>query len=189
MIRQWQNEQVVMTRNHEQLIQNQERFKYICGIRAKRGYRSEVNYLKSWEEGSIMGVIRLNRININIPIVQGTTDNCLSMGAGHIRESDLPGQLGNCVLAGHRSYTYGKMFNRLGEIQLGDEIEIDFGKMTFIYEVYQIRIVEPDDLSVLNRNDINRILTLITCHPIRVADKRLVIHSKLKNKKKIDEIR
>ena len=123
-----------------------------------------------------MGTIHIPRINLNMPIVQGIDDSALDLGAGHIVESDYPGQIGNCVLTGHRSYTYGKMFNRLNEIEIGDEVEIGFEGVSFIYEVYHKKIIAPDDLSVLNRNEKDRVLTLITCHPIRIANKRMVLH-------------
>ena len=136
----------------------------------------QIDYSKVWEAGAVMGTIHIPRINLNMPIVQGIDDSALDLGAGHIVESDYPGQIGNCVLTGHRSYTYGKLFNRLNEIEIGDEVEIGFEGVSFIYEVYHKKIIAPDDLSVLNRNEKDRVLTLITCHPIRIANKRMVLH-------------
>lgn len=146
---------------------------------ASSGKEQDLYYSRKWEVGSVMGVIIIPKIKVDLPIIQGVGKDQLKAGIGHFEGSDLPGQIGNCALAGHRSYTYGKMFNRLGEIQLGDTIEIKFGSKDYVYKVYKIDIVNPEDISVLSRNDKDRILTLVTCHPIRIANKRLIIFGKL----------
>lgn len=127
--------------------------------------------------GEAFGIIRIDKIDVEIPMIEGTEDELLKLGAGHFEITDLPGEIGNCVLAGHRSYTYGKLFNRLGEIEVGDIIEVDFNKKTYIYEVYKVHIIEPDDFSVLNRNNKDKVLTLITCHPPKVNTHRLIVHA------------
>ncbi len=62
---------------------------------------------------------------------------------------------------------------------IGDRVTVEFNKKTYTYEVYEKLVVLPEDTSVLNRNDTDKILTLITCTPIRVATHRLILHAKL----------
>lgn len=147
----------------------------ILAKKLKEAYLYE-EYIKP-QLGETIGIIRIDKINVDIPIIEGINAEYLKLGAGHFAETDLPGEIGNCVLAGHRSYTYGKLFNRLGEIKEGDIFQIDFRGETFEYKVYKIHIIEPSDFSVLNRNNSDKILTLITCHPPRVNTHRLVIHA------------
>lgn len=150
----------------------------------------EVKTNKYWDVGSVMGYIKIDKINVNLPVVQGSDLKSLKLGVGHMIETDLPGQIGNCALAGHRSYTYGKMFNRLGEVKIGDLVEVNYENTPYLYKIYEILIVEPTNLSVLNRKGDNKVLTLITCHPIDIANKRLILHGKLleKNINKYDEL-
>lgn len=178
MIDEWKTK-YELSKEENSISQGINAFKKAHMSRIRNGSLNELIYIKEWEVGEVIGVIKIPKIDVDIPIIQGSDDVSLKLGIGHIIESDLPGQVGNCALAGHRSYTYGKMFNRLGEIVIGDTIEINFGKRTFIYQVYEILIVDPKDISVLNRNNRDTILTLITCHPIRIANKRLVLHCTL----------
>ena len=87
------------------------------------------------------------------------------------------GEIGNCVIAGHRNYSFGKYFNRLNEVEIGDNIYVDTKDATYKYEVYDIIVVEPDDLSVLDNTD-EEIITLYTCTPVVIGTHRLVVKAK-----------
>ena len=128
-----------------------------------------------------IGKIMIEKINVNIPIVEGVNKDNLSIGAGHIPGTSVIGEVGNCALAGHRSYTFGRFFNRLNELEIGDKILVTTKKGEFVYTVYKKHIVEPSDTSVLNRNDKDRVLTLITCEPVYIASHRLIIHARIED--------
>ena len=102
----------------------------------------------------------------------------LKYAVGHYPESALPGNKGNCSIAGHRSYTYSEYFNRLDEVKLNDEIIIRTTRGEFKYKVNDIKVVLPTEVSVLD-NTPDATLTLITCTPVRVATHRLIIKAKL----------
>lgn len=129
---------------------------------------------------SLTGVIKISKIDLTLPILEGASQENLKIGAGHLEGTALLGEVGNAAIAAHRSRTYGRMFNRLNELKPGDEIVVEDKKQAYTYDVYNVVIVEPDDLSVLNRNGNDRILTLITCDPITTGTHRLIIHAKLK---------
>ena len=82
-------------------------------------------------------------------------------------------------MAAHRSHTFGRFFNRLDEVGLGDEIIIISNGEEYKYKVFNKVVVEPTDLSVLQRNNKDRIVTLITCTPIKTATHRLIIQGKI----------
>lgn len=137
------------------------------------------NNNKPIDIGSVIGIINIPKIEVNLPIISGTSENELSRGIGHMNGTPLPGQIGNSALAGHRSHTFSRFFNRLEEIDLKDEIYIRTKEGTKTYEVYEIKIVKPTDLSVLKPVEGESTITLITCHPLYSNKQRLIVHGKL----------
>ncbi|MCX7771661.1 MAG: sortase, partial [Clostridia bacterium] len=125
------------------------------------------------------GVLIIKKINLRMIIMDGVDKETLRVAAGRMPNTGKLGEIGNCVLAGHRSYTFGKYFNRLDELDVGDEITVQMKDKTLTYKVYKKLIVTPDDFSITNQTDKDKVLTLFTCHPIVVASHRLVIHAKL----------
>lgn len=124
-----------------------------------------------------LGRITIPSIAVKMPIVAGTGVEELRRSAGHLTGTDLPGEVGNSVLAGHRGYSSGRLFNRLDELKIGDKIIVKTSKGEFEYEVYENKIVKPTDLSVLNRNNRDKVLTLITCTPMFKSTHRIIIHA------------
>jgi sortase A len=127
----------------------------------------------------VLGIMRIDKIKVKSPVVEGVKAENLKVGLGHIPGTSEIGQVGNTAIAGHRSYTFGRFFNRLDELENDDEIVIAAGDKTYTYKVYEKLIVEPSDTSVLSSDDKESILTLITCHPIYIASHRLIIHARL----------
>lgn len=128
---------------------------------------------------NVLGIIRIKKIKVVAPIVEGVQSSNLKVGVGHIPGTAAPGQPGNSALAGHRSYTFGKFFNRLDEMVIGDEISITTKKEDLKFEVYKIHTVKPEDVSVLRGSKDESIITLITCTPIYVASHRLIVQARL----------
>ncbi len=128
---------------------------------------------------NMIGTIEISKIGVDIPILNGATKEDLKWGAGHLKGTAPLGSEGNTALAGHRSYTFGKIFNRLNEVERGDEIIIRTKDDSFHYKVYDIKVVEPTDFSVLDPKGDRKILTLITCDPIFIASHRLIVHAEM----------
>ncbi len=127
-----------------------------------------------------LGSIEIPAIKVRLPLVEGTRAVDIVRSAGHMTGTSMPGEVGNAAIAGHRGYSYGRLFNRLDELKIGDTIKVKTKAGSFIYEVYETKIVEPDDLSVLNRNKKDKILTLITCTPMFKSTHRIIIHAIIK---------
>lgn len=128
--------------------------------------------------GDVMCLLKIPRINLEEAVREGTTPNVLSSALGHVVNTALPGEDGNCCIAGHRNYVFGKYFNRLNEIEKGDYIEIETSYETYKYEVTGIEVVEPEEISVLDYAEGNNI-TLITCTPFMIGTHRLIVHGKM----------
>lgn len=128
------------------------------------------------EKGDIIGILDIEKINLRLPILYGASRSNLKAGAGQIAGTTAPGQIGNSALAAHRSHTFGRFFNRLDELEIGDKIRVKTDRGIFSYVVYKKHIVSPSDLSVLRKNNRDRIITLVTCDPIDTATHRLIVH-------------
>jgi sortase A len=127
-----------------------------------------------------IGRIQIPKIKVDMPIAEGATVYNLRVAIGHYTPSAPLGSEGRCVLFGHRMYTYGRHFNRLGEMAIGDMIMIDDKENRYTYTVDQIdRILPGELLGKLYEPVEGHRITLVTCDPIRVASHRLLVHGEL----------
>ena len=107
-----------------------------------------------------IGTITLPTLNLSWPIFEGTTSAQLDKGVGHYVQSVLPGEVDNSVLSGHRT----SVFNRLGELKVGDEIYVKTSAGVFTYRVELTRVVKRTDRTVIVPTP-TAVLTLTTCWP------------------------
>lgn len=126
-----------------------------------------------------IGILTIPRIDAKLPITAGVTEEQLKVSEGWVTQSAPIGGEGNAVIAGHRSYTYGRHFNRLGELEAGDEIRYTTAEgvdMTFL--VSEILTIEPGDPATFaaSPEGVSQ-LTLYTCTPIREATHRLLVRA------------
>ena len=122
--------------------------------------------------------ITIPKINSSWVGYEGTNIPSLKRGPGHYIVTPNPGELGTCIIAGHRT-TYGAPFNRVDQLVEGDQIIIETtdGKQ-FTYLVTGQMAVLPDDLSALTQTEYASLI-LSTCHPKFRATQRLLIFAKL----------
>jgi len=129
--------------------------------------------------GKVIALIEIDKINLKLPVLEGATKANMKHAAAHMKETTDLGDIGNAAIAAHRARTKGRLFNRLNEVAIGDVISVKTSDQVYDYEVYDISIVDPTDVSVLNGNNKDRILTLITCDPLVDPTHRLIVHAKL----------
>lgn len=125
----------------------------------------------------IMGYVEIPGISVSLPIYHGTDDDILQIAIGHIEGSSLPvgGPGTHCVISGHRGLPSSKLFTDLDQMTEGDIFMLRVLDETLTYEVDQIRIVEPDDLSLLALEEGKDYCTLVTCTPYGVNSHRLLV--------------
>jgi sortase A len=123
--------------------------------------------------GDAVAVINIPKIGLDEVVVQGVGVEELKKGVGHYPDTKMPGEAGNAALAGHRT-TYGHPFNKIDDLENGDEIRVTTLKGTFVYTVFEKKVVSPETISVLDDTPDNR-LTLTTCHPKYSAESRLIV--------------
>jgi sortase A len=116
---------------------------------------------------------------LNWPIVQGDGWEQLKKGVGQHIPSANPGENGNLVLAGHDDI-FGEVFRNLDKLQPGDQVILYTMQQQFVYLVTETRIVEPSQVEVMNPTS-EATVTLISCYPYMVNNKRIVVFAKLQN--------
>ncbi|MBS4537684.1 class D sortase [Clostridium sp. D2Q-11] len=124
-------------------------------------------------------LLKIDKIDLYLPILNGATDSNLDISLSRMNHTAKPGEIGNFAVAGHRSYTYGRHFNRLDEMKVGNRIDVITPDGNFKYKVTETFVVKPEELWVLKGNDKDKLITLVTCTPIRTATHRLIVRGKL----------
>jgi len=131
------------------------------------------------EDPKAIAVIRIDSIDVKLPVLEGATTKNMKYAAVHLTETAALGEIGNSAIAAHRAHTKGRLFNRLDELKIGDKITIQQKDRILDYTVFKISVVKPTDLSVLNSTKTDSILTLITCDPLINPTHRLIVQAKL----------
>ena len=124
-----------------------------------------------------LGILRIKKISLEVPIFNGTDDRILNRGVGRIIGTAQIGQEGNLGIAGHRD----GFFRGLKDVNVGDIVELATEEDSRIYTIDSIKIVSPNDVSVL-KSDATSSLTLVTCYPfyfIGSAPQRYIVHASL----------
>lgn len=132
------------------------------------------------DKNQAIAVIKISKIDLELPVLEGATKTNMKYAAAHMKETTDLGEEGNAAIAAHRSHTKGRLFNRLNEVEVGDEILIEVKKGSYVYTVDKISVVKPTDVSVLDVEDPEeRVLTLITCDPLINPTHRLIVRAKM----------
>ncbi len=125
----------------------------------------------------MIGYVTVPKINQELPLYHGTSDTVLSVAAGHLQGSALPvgGEGTHCVVSAHRGLPTATLFTHLDRMEIGDTFYFTILDRTYTYEVDQIRIVEPDDTSLLQAEEGKDYCTLLTCTPYGINTQRLLV--------------
>ncbi len=130
--------------------------------------------------GDAIAEIKIHKLDLDFLVVAGVGKKELDSGVGHFPNTPVPGQLGNAVLAGHRT-SHLAPFGDLDALKPGDVIEVDtkIGGV-YAYVVTDSLVVKPSDYYVVTDSDpAKATLTLITCTPKGTSTHRLVVHATL----------
>ena len=121
--------------------------------------------------------IQIPMINVDAPVVQGDGWEQLKKGVAQHTGSANPGQTGNIVLSAHND-VFGEIFRYLDQLQQGDEIIIYTANHAFTYIITDVKIVSPTNVEVMAPTS-NPTVTLISCYPYMVDNKRIVVQASL----------
>ena len=124
---------------------------------------------------TIVGHLEIPRLRISVDVLEGSGESTLSVAAGHIEGTSLPGMSGNMGIAAHRDTFFGS----LGQIRPDDIITVRTADGNFSYAVKRTEVVTPTHVEVL-RQTADAELTLVTCYPFRYkgpSPKRFIVHA------------
>lgn len=125
----------------------------------------------------MMGYITVPKINQELPVYHGTSDGVLSVAVGHLEGTSLPvgGQSTHSVVSAHRGLPTAVLFTHLDRMEIGDTFYFTILDRTLTYEVDQIRIVDPDNSSLIQISEGKDYCTLLTCTPYGINTQRLLV--------------
>ena len=129
-------------------------------------------------ETGVTGVLKIAKINLEMPVYLGATYENMAKGAAHLSQTSLPigGMNTNCVIAGHRGWQGAPFFLFLDKLEEGDEVSFTNLWETLTYIVCDIRVIKPNDVDEILIQPGRDMLTLVTCHPYASGGKfRLVV--------------
>ncbi len=139
--------------------------------------KAEYKKLLDLTGNGVMGYVQINAINVDYPIYHGMDDTVLQIAVGHLEGTSLPVGGPDChtAISGHRGLPSARLFTDLDRLVEGDTFTITVLDETMFYEVDQIRIVEPSDLSNLEIIPGGDYATLITCTPYGINTHRMLV--------------
>ena len=125
----------------------------------------------------IMGYVTIPRIKVKLPVYHGTSDGVLQIAAGHLAGTSLPvgGATTHAVVSGHTGLPSARLLTGLDELKKGDTFAFHVLDETYTYQVDQISVVLPSEISKLNIESGTDYATLITCTPYGVNSHRLLV--------------
>ena len=125
----------------------------------------------------IMAEIEIPSVRVDLPVYHGMDESVLQVAAGHLEWSSFPvgGESTHCVISAHRGLPSAKLFTNLDELAEGDVFLLRTLDELLTYEVDQILIVEPEDISALHIESGKDLCTLVTCTPYGINSHRLLV--------------
>ncbi|MFE6967223.1 class E sortase [Agromyces sp. NPDC057679] len=119
--------------------------------------------------------------------------NSFDLGIGHYPGTQMPGELGNFAVAGHRS-AYGGAMHWIDKLQPGDPIIVQTADGWYTYRFRSSELVEPTEVEVVlpvprqpDAEPTKRTITLITCHPLYSSDERWVAYGEFESFASLDK--
>lgn len=176
--------------DYEQVFENIDPAVYGAAMDEARQYNQNRNDPKQLEElgltyestlnvadNGIMGYIEIPKISVSLVIYHTIDESVLQKGIGHVPESSLPigGDSTHCVLAGHTGLPSAKLLTNIDHLRVGDSFYIHVLDEVLEYQIDDISVVEPDEVSRLNVVSGKDYVTLVTCTPYGVNSHRLLV--------------
>ncbi|EKN68977.1 class D sortase [Schinkia azotoformans] len=127
--------------------------------------------------GETVGILEIPKLNAELPIVEGTSDNDLEKGVGHYKGTAYPTEGDQIVLSGHRD----TVFRRMGELEVGDVFIVKLPYGSFEYKIESTKIVDADDRTIIKSTAPNEELVVTTCYPftfVGTAPDRYILTAK-----------
>lgn len=125
----------------------------------------------------MLGYIKIDKIAVELPLYLTTSESVLAFAAGHLQGTSLPigGDTTHSVISAHRGLPSATLFTHLDRMEPGDTFEIKVLDRTITYQVDQIKVIDPSDVSDLAIEEGKDYCTLLTCTPYGINSHRLLV--------------
>lgn len=135
------------------------------------------SYIDLIQLGDALGYITIPKIDLNLPIYEGTGADVLAHGIGHLTQTSYPlgGESTHSALSGHRGMAEAELLANLDKLEIGDQFYLHVLDEVLAYRVDQILTVEPDQVEALDIVEGEDLCTLVTCTPIGINSHRLLV--------------
>lgn len=157
-----------------------------------KDYTNAKNWFPNFNHSLALEKPKVSSYALSIPKIRiqdayvSTTDMNLGKHLVNFQGTSIPGDFGNAVIFGHSTLPqlynpkdYKTIFANIYKLEIGDSIYPVVNGVTYLYKIYNITIVDPNDTSAFTQNYDNSYLTLVTCTPPGTLWKRLVIKARL----------
>ncbi|WHU60749.1 class C sortase [Trueperella pyogenes] len=156
-------------------------------------YEGAFDYYKllNATDSGIMGRLRIEAIDVDLPIYHGTSDATLAKGVGHLRGTALPvgGKSTRSVLTAHRGLPESTLFNELDRVDVGDTFVVETFGEVLTYKVIDTQVIDPSDTESISVVDGKDLVSLITCTPLGVDTHRILVTGERITPTPIEDIR
>lgn len=125
----------------------------------------------------IMCYVDVPKVNIYLPVYYGTSNDVLEKGCGYLENTSLPvgGKNTHSVISGHTGLPSAEMFTQLDQVEVGDMFYIHILGTVLAYKIDKIQDVFPDETDTLRIVSGEDYVTLLTCTPYGINDRRLLV--------------
>ena len=158
-------------------------YQYNEDLAALKSPLLDYSSLETYEEilnisgNGVMGFITIPKIGIELPVYHSIRAEVLNIACGHLEGTSLPvgGKSTHCILSAHRGLPHAKLFTELDKLELGDTFQLTVLDRTLTYQVDQIKVVRPDEISDIQIVAGEDLCTLLTCTPYGINSHRLLV--------------
>lgn len=135
------------------------------------------SYYDALDIGLSIATVIIPKINVELPIYRGTSNDVLSRGAGHLENSSLPSSKSgiHSVITAHRGLPSSTLFRHLDKLDIGDQFFVEVLDEIIAYEVDSIDVVLPSETEWLTMPENGNLMTLLTCDPYMVNSHRMLV--------------
>ena len=163
--------------NYDETVHSMDTEKLDAAKEAGEAEDTGTSYVDLIDVGESLGYITIPKIDVNLPIYEGTSDDVLLKGVGHLEGSSYPlgGESTHSVLTGHRGLAEAVLFTDLDKLQEGEKFYLHIMDEVLAYQVDQVKVVLPeetDDLTIVQGQDY---CTLVTCTPYAINTHRMLV--------------
>lgn len=132
---------------------------------------------RGWEDQIQLGGISIPKLGVDAPLLEGIRLTTLDNGPGHWPGTAMPGEVGNVVVAAHRT-SHGGPFRNIDQLVAGDTVTFTTDAGEIPYRVTGTQIVNPDAIWIVDPTE-TPTATLFACHPPGSVAQRIVVNLEL----------